>query len=71
MRFNVLRTIATAALLCATGAAATLPQTPGSGLLRIRADPSRRNAETGGISARATGAWRGTEGFVRERHGLV
>jgi hypothetical protein len=51
MRFNALRTIATAALLCATGAAHATPQTPCSNVLMTQCDPYPYNNATSGFRA--------------------
>ena len=51
MRFNALRTIATAALLCATGAVHAAPQTPGSNVLMTQCDPRPYNNATSGFRA--------------------
>lgn len=51
MRFNALRTIATAALLCATGAVHATPQTPGSNVLMTQCDPRPYNNATSGFRA--------------------
>ncbi len=49
MRFNALRAIATAALLCAMGAVHAAPQTPGSSVLITKCDPRPYNNATSGV----------------------
>jgi hypothetical protein len=54
MRFNALRTAAAAALLCAMGAAPTLPQTPGSKVVMTQCDPQAYENATYKSGLRAT-----------------
>ena len=51
MRFNALRTVAAAALLCTTGAAPALPQTPGSKVVMTQCDPRAYDNATSGFRA--------------------
>lgn len=51
MRFNALRAIATAALLCAVGAVHAPPQTPGSNVLTAQCDPHPDDNATSGFRA--------------------
>jgi hypothetical protein len=46
MRCEALRMVVAAALLCATGAAPSMPQTPGSNVLMTRCDPHPYNNAT-------------------------
>ncbi len=49
MRFNALPTVAAAALLCTTGAAPALPQTPGSMVVMTQCDPRAYDNATSGF----------------------
>lgn len=49
MRFNALPTVAAAALLCTTGAAPALPQTPGSKVVMTQCDPRAYDNATSGF----------------------
>jgi hypothetical protein len=51
MRFKALRTVATAALLCATGAAPALRQAPGSNVVITQCDPHLYNNAKSGFQA--------------------